>query len=93
MIYSISYDLNKPGQNYNELFEAIKKCGSSYIRPLKSLWLVDTALSATAIWDRLSAHVDSNDRMLIVRFSIDHSGWLNKDDWAWINTHMAKQTT
>ena len=31
MSYFISYDLNNPGQNYDDLIEAIKKYGASPI--------------------------------------------------------------
>lgn len=37
MIYAINYDLKRPGQNYEELREAIKSCGdcSFDFRPLQ----------------------------------------------------------
>lgn len=28
MIYAINYDLKRPGQNYEKLYEAIKSCGT-----------------------------------------------------------------
>jgi hypothetical protein len=60
MIYAVNYDLKKPGQDYAPLYEAIKSCGDWW-HYLGSTWLVDTALSADGIWDRLKAHVDAND--------------------------------
>ena len=52
MIYAINYDLKQPGQNYNELYEAIKSCGAWW-HYLDSTWLVDTSLTAQGIWNKL----------------------------------------
>lgn len=48
MIYSINYDLKRPGQNYEALYEAIKSCGAWW-HHLGSTWLVDTNLNAKGI--------------------------------------------
>jgi len=89
MIYSINYDLKRPGQNYNALHEAIKGCGAWW-HYLGSTWLVDTSLNAKEIWDRLSPHVDKNDNMLVVGITRDSSGWLPKAAWDWINLRAHK---
>ena len=65
MIYAINYDLKKPGQDYTELHEAIKACGTWW-HYLGSTWLVDTSLSAAGIWQKLAPHVDKNDRVLVI---------------------------
>jgi hypothetical protein len=46
-IYSINYDLKKPGRDYEGLYTAIKGCGDWW-HYLESTWLVDTALNLTA---------------------------------------------
>ena len=53
MIYAINYDLKRPGQNYDELYQAIKNCGTWW-HYLGSTWLVDTSLDASGIWNRIS---------------------------------------
>jgi hypothetical protein len=60
MIYAMNYDLKRPGQNYEPLYEAIKGCGTWW-HHLGSTWLVDTSLTASGIWERLAPHVDKND--------------------------------
>lgn len=85
MIYAINYDLNRPGQNYEKLHEAIKSCGGWW-HYLGSTWLVDTSLSANAIWDRLKPYVDKNDRVLVIRLSRDYNGWLPQEAWEWLNS-------
>jgi len=86
LLHQISYDLNRPGQNYDELFVAIKAIGPC-IKPLKSLWVVSCTLSANEVWERLKSHIDKSDQMLISEVNSNRQGWLEKDDWDWINSH------
>jgi hypothetical protein len=67
-VYSISYDLHNPGQNYEDLHEAIKDFGGWW-HHLESTWLVDTSSSASDIAEELYPHLDSNDELLVTRLS------------------------
>ncbi len=89
MIYAINYDLKRPGQNYEALYDAIKKCGAWW-HYLDSTWLVDTSLTATGVWERIDPHVDKNDSFLIVGITRDYQGWLPKEAWDWIDTRTLK---
>ena len=89
MIYAINYDLNQPGQNYDELHEAIKGCGDWW-HYLDSTWLVDTNLTAQEVWNKLSPHTDKNDSILIIGINRDNAGWLPQKAWDWINSHTIK---
>jgi len=89
MICSINYDLKRPGQNYNALYEAIKSCGSWW-HHLGSTWLVDTTLNANGVWDRLAPHVDKNDNVLVIGVTRNYKGWLPKDAWDWLNERAHK---
>lgn len=88
-IYSIHYDLKKPDRDYDGLYSAIKSCGDWW-HYLGSTWLVDTNLDASGIGEKVSSHVDKNDRMLIVGITGDKSGWLPQDAWDWINHRLRK---
>lgn len=46
-VFEISYDLNEPGQDYDELHGAIKGLGDS-LHALESYWLVDVENSSTS---------------------------------------------
>jgi len=87
MVHLITYDLNKPGQNYDELYEAIKSLGSWW-HYLDSTWLVDTNLSTQKIFDRIHPKMDSSDYLLIIAVKADYQGWLPKDAWDWIKKHL-----
>lgn len=89
MIYAINYDLCKPGTDYEGLYDAIKACGAWW-HYLGSTWLVDTHLDANGIFSRIKAHIDTNDRMLIVGVTRDCSGWLTQEAWDWINERKLK---
>jgi len=89
MVYAINYDLKRPGQNYEALYEAIKSCGTWW-HYLDSTWLVDTTLGANGIWERISPHLDKNDFVLVIGMSSDYQGWLPAEAWEWINNRAVR---
>lgn len=80
--YIISYDLKKPGQNYEKLYEAIKSYGT-WAKINESLWAVVTTSTAVQIRDKLLAHIDSNDRLFVIKSGVE-AAWRNsicKNEW------------
>lgn len=82
--YLIGYDLNRPGQDYSELFNAIKKLGDWW-HYLDSTWIVKTSLDALQIRESLVLYIDNGDELLVAHlsgeaawcgFSSDGSQWL-----------------
>lgn len=88
MIYAINYDIKKPGQNYQSLYEAIKSCGTWW-HYLDSTWLVDTNLTADSIWKKLAPNIDKNDSVLVIEVTQDYSGWLPQKAWNWMKQRRA----
>jgi len=86
MIYAINYDLNKKGQNYSGLYDAIKKLGVWW-HYLDSLWLVDTTKNADEIVNAIKPHFDANDSLLVMKLSKDRQGLLTEKAWDWIERH------
>ena len=84
MVYLITYDLNRPGQNYDGLYQAIKALGSVWWHYLDSTWLVNTKLNANQITQKLTKHIDGNDHLLVIKTTKEYDGWLNKNAWEWI---------
>ena len=86
--YMIGYDLNRPGQNYNNLIEAIKtysnKTYSNWWHCLDSTWLIKSDKTATQIRDHLQQHIDSSDELLVANMS-GTAAWVGFDktcsDW------------
>lgn len=75
-IYMIGYDLNKKGQDYDSLIEAIKTYGT-YWHCLDSTWLVKADGAAIDIVNYLSQFIDANDELLVL-------GIAPRPDAAWI---------
>jgi len=86
MLYIVTYDLRTPKRDYEGLYEQLKN-SSSWWHYLESSWLIDTTESAEDIFNRLRAHIDNNDFILIIRVGKDRHGWLPKKAWEWIQEH------
>ena len=85
----ITYDLNKPAQNYDSLYKEIEGLGD-HIHPLESVWLVKTELSSEAILKRLFKVADKNDNLLVTPFGCngEYFAYLNTEDIKWIDNNL-----
>ena len=83
MILLISYDLNRPGQNYNSLHEEIKKAGTWW-HHLESTWIISTSHGPEKWEQRLRRHMDENDSLLVIEVCNNYSGWLPDKAWKWL---------
>ena len=80
MTYLISYDLNAPGKNYDDLYEAIKNASNgTWCKPLRSVYVINSNLSAKTIYDRLTPCLDSNDCVLIIEVTKNSYWYLDGD--------------
>jgi hypothetical protein len=84
----IGYDLNKPGQNYANLFEAIQKIGNWW-HCLDSTWIVKSSSSAVQIRDYLQSHIDKSDELIIVELS-GVAAWTGFDETcsSWLKNNL-----
>ena len=64
MVFIVSYDLQMPGQKYEELIELIKKEGS-WARLGGSAYLIESNSSATELRDRYKTVLDGNDKLYV----------------------------
>ena len=87
--YLISYDLNKHDKNYAGVIEAIKNASNGvWCKPLESVWLIQSSLSATQISDRIKLAADANDRWLVNEITNNRQGWLSPEIWDYINKNL-----
>ncbi len=82
--YCITYDLNKSDKNYDGLYNVIKTF--NYIHVMDSVWFIKTDFNANQIYDKLKPEIDSNDNLFICDITCEHSGWLSKSVWNWLNS-------
>lgn len=84
--YAVCYDLNSPGQDYDELFEAIEEYGTWW-HNLDSTWIIISSDKASTIRDNLKQHIDSNDKLLVLKLTGAWAG-TGFDDYDWLSNHL-----
>jgi hypothetical protein len=72
-LHVVSYDLNRPGQNYPALFARLAQLGAQRI--LYSQWMLKSALTASQLCDDLVRHIDPNDMILVIDASNSPMAW------------------
>ncbi|KRT13198.1 SinR family protein [Pedobacter ginsenosidimutans] len=77
--YLIGYDLNKSGQDYKDLIDAIKNLSPTWWHHLDSTWIIKSDSTASAICDALAVHIDGNDELLVVKLS-GEGAWIGFND-------------
>ncbi|HHV13243.1 MAG TPA: hypothetical protein GXX75_23505 [Clostridiales bacterium] len=86
--YMITYDLNSAGQKYEEVIKAIKDSASAWCTYWKSAYLIKSNLTANQISDKITPHLDNNDRMIVIEVKSHYQGWLAEEDWKYIREHI-----
>ena len=70
-VHWVNYDLNKVGQNYDDLITYLKS-HDSWCRPVKSSFLVKTTLNTAQLRDGINKHIDANDQTLVIEVTSQH---------------------
>ena len=74
-MYTVSYDLLKPNQNYDGLISRLNALGA--VRVQLSQWIVRLSSGdAVALRDDLMRFIDSNDRLLVAGLT-GEAAWSN----------------
>ena len=81
-ILLVTYDLKKPGRNYQPVHDYLKRY--TYCKGLESVWLLDTTTTTATIRDNLKALVDENDVVFVVRL-VREWGSLRYGCAEWLN--------
>jgi hypothetical protein len=72
----ISYDLMKPGQNYEAVIAAIKGLGS-WAKVHYSLWYVSSSHTADRAAKIVRRALDENDKLIVVDATKNNAVWYN----------------
>jgi hypothetical protein len=67
--YMIACELNRPGDDYIDLVEAIERLDTRWRPCLEGMWLVVTEKSAAEIRDELRAYLGPNDQLFVAQLS------------------------
>jgi hypothetical protein len=87
-VYSVGYDLDRPGQNYDGLIKELQK-SNGWAHCLKSQWLIATWETAQQLYTRLTPYLDKNDSILVIEVNANYAGWLPAEMWQWIHKDVA----
>jgi hypothetical protein len=71
----VSYDLNRPGQDYATLIARLKQLGAQRI--LYSQWMLRTTMTAEQLRDDLLRFIDATDRILVADVTDAPLAWSN----------------
>ncbi len=88
-VYSVNYDLNRPGQSYAGLISELEN-SPNWWHFLKSSWLIATFETPEQLWDRISPHIDKSDTVLIIEVVNRSAGWMSQEAWDWINVNVRR---
>lgn len=86
-VYSVTYDLNQTGQNYEGVIGEIKK-SRAYIKYQKSAWLINTLETPDQVVARIEKYLDKNDSLLVIEVKKNYQGWLTDDQWKFIREEL-----
>lgn len=86
-VYAVSYDLNKPGQDYSSLIAELE-ASPGWWHYLKSTWLIATNESVQQLAGRLLQRIDKDDSLLVIEVLNNKAGWLPQKAWDWINRQL-----
>ncbi|HII4310691.1 TPA: hypothetical protein ACY4PQ_001720 [Vibrio parahaemolyticus] len=76
-VYSVSYDLNSPGQKYKKVDGILTKLGG--IKLMETYWLVASGLTLQEVTDEVMKALDSNDKLVVVECDITCAMGFNLD--------------
>lgn len=84
----VGYDLNKSGQNYDKLIEALKSYGT-YWHCLDSTWLIKTTKTCAQVCEELTTCIDSNDELLVAELA-GAAAWygFNEKESEWLQEQL-----
>ena len=85
----VGYDLNKAGQNYDKLIDALKSNYDNWWHYLDSTWLIKTTKTAVEVRDELQTFIDRNDELLVAELT-GTAAWYGFTDRAsvWLKSNL-----
>ena len=85
-VYMITYDLNSKGQNYEDVIQSIKDASTgAWCSYWKSSYLIKSNLTVQQVSDKITPHLDSNDRLIVIETKANYQGWLSEKQWKYLS--------
>lgn len=77
--YLIMYQLNSPGQKYDNILNYIKKY--DYKKVMNSVYSIKSGYTAEIISKDINSLIDKNDWLLVMECHTNRQGWLQEEIW------------
>ena len=88
-VYMITYDLNSKGQNYEDVIQSIKDASTgAWCSYWNSSYLIKSNLTVQQVSDKITPHLDSNDRLIVIETKANYQGWLSEKQWKYIRENI-----
>ena len=89
MVYLITYDLNSPGQKYDDLISEIQGCSTgAWLSEWKSSYLIQSNLHSNDVLNKLKQHLDNNDALIVVEVTGNYAGVMTEEGAKYIKSMM-----
>ena len=87
-LYSVNYDLRKPGRDYSDLYDLLESY-PRWARVLDSFWLIRTTETAVTVRDKIGRVVDENDQYVVATASAPAAWYgLSADLGKWLKDEL-----
>lgn len=83
----VTYDLNKPGKDYNDLLKTIKSY-DAWARLSESSYAISTDQSPQQVFDKLKQFIDQNDNLYVINLKKPYAGFGPKDVNQWLENNL-----
>lgn len=83
----VTYDLNTPGKNYEDVLKAIKNYAWAQLS--ESSYAINTYDSPQQIFDKLKPLLDKNDNLYVIPLKKPYAGFGPKAVNDWLNTNLS----
>ena len=82
----ITYDLNKPGQDYSGFYKV--RDSYPYAKLSESSYAISTTETPTEVYKKLEEYIDKSDRVFIIALSNSWFGFGTQEIFDWLNKFL-----
>jgi hypothetical protein len=82
----VTYDLNKPGKDYNDLLKTVKNY--PWARLSESSYAIKTEQAPHQVFDKLKPFLDQNDNLYIINLKRPYAGFGHKEVNDWLESNL-----
>jgi hypothetical protein len=83
----VTYDLNRPGQDYADLHKAIKS-NPGWAKLSESSYAISTNLSPSQVYSSLKPYLDKNDTLYVIVLTRPYAGQGSQEVNEWLEKHL-----